>query len=150
MKNNDLMLVVDKDLLVFVTGILKNDPQFGFSTLMNHLGVDYGDRMAVIYNLYSAGLRRKITIKSYLDRGNPEAPSLEQQFRGITWYERETFDLLGIRFIGHSNLKRLLLPDDWEGHPLRKDYVYPATYNGMETTRVDLLDDSSPAGSAHV
>jgi NADH-quinone oxidoreductase subunit C len=142
MKNDDFMLVVHAKHLVTVVGTLKNDPDLGFSTLMNHLGVDYGDRMAVIYNLYSPSLRMKITVKVYLDRNNAEVDSLARAFLGIEWYERENFDLLGIRYIGNGNLKRLLLPDDWEGHPLRKDYTYPAAYNGIETGRTDLLDEA--------
>jgi NADH-quinone oxidoreductase subunit C len=150
MKNDDTLVVVDKDSLVSVAELLKNDRDLGFTTLMNHLGVDYRDRMAVIYNLYSARLRKKVTIKAYLDRGKPEAPTLEPLFPGVSWYERETYDLFGIRFIGHGNLKRLLLPEDWEGFPLRKDYVYPGSYNGLETKRADLLDETGAAGDANV
>jgi len=150
MKNDDLMIVVDKKHLIAAAGTLKNDPALGFSTLMNHLGVDYGDRMAVMYNLYSSVLRQKVTVKVYLDRDKPEVPSLERAFRGIDWYERETYDLFGIRFIGHGNLKRLLLPEDWEGHPLRKDYVYPAMYNGIETARIDMMNEMGEAGEPHV
>jgi len=140
MKNDDLMIVLDAKEFVASLGTLKNDPALCFSTLMNQLGVDYGDRMAAIYNLYSPALRTKITVKVFLDREQPELPSLERAFPGINWFERETYDMLGIRFSGHSNLKRLLLPEDWEGYPLRKDYVYPASYNGIETAREDLLD----------
>ena len=147
MKNDDTLVVVDPKELVSVVGTLKNDPALGFTTLMNHLGVDYRDKMAAIYNLWSPVLRKKITVKVYLDHDKPEVPSLERAFHGINWYERETYDLLGIRFTGHSNLKRLLLPDDWDGHPLRKDYVAPQSYNGIETGRPDLLDDpASPEG----
>lgn len=150
MKNDDILLVVDRQQLVAAAGMLKNDPALSFTTLMNHLGADYGDRLAVIYNLYSPLIRNKITIKVYLDRGDPSVPSLERAFPGIGWYERETYDLLGIRFTGHSNLKRLLLPDDWEGHPLRKDYVYPASYHGIETGRPNLLDDATAPGGRDV
>jgi len=150
MKNDDLMIVVDKKHLITAAGTLKNDPALGFSTLMNHLGVDYGDSMAVIYNLYSPALKQKVTVKVYLDRDNPEVPSLERAFRGIDWFERETYDLFGIRFIGHGNLKRLLLPEDWDGHPLRKDYVYPALYNGIETARIDMMNETDEAGEPHV
>lgn len=150
MKNDDVMVVVDRDRLVFVMATLKNDPDLGFTTLMNHLGVDYGDRFAVIYNLYSPALRRKATVKVFVPRDSPEAPSLEPLFRGINWFERETYDMLGINFTGHGNLKRLLLPEDWEGFPLRKDYVYPASYRGISTARADMLDEVNPAGEEHV
>ncbi len=149
MKNDDLMIVLNARDLATSIGSLKNDPALGFSTVMNHLGVDYGDRLTVIYNLYSPVHKAKITVKADLDREQPETESLERAFPGIGWYERETYDMLGIRFDGHSNLKRLLLPDDWEGYPLRKDYVYPELYNGIETARPDLLEDpvgEEPAG----
>jgi NADH-quinone oxidoreductase subunit C len=149
-KNNDLLVVVNPDRLPAVMGTLKNDPELCFTTLMNHLGADYKDKMAVIYNLYSPLLRGKVTVKAFLDHDKPEVPSLERLFRGISWFERETYDLLGIRFIGHSNLKRLLLPEDWEGFPLKKDYVYPAEYNGLSTARVDLMDETSDNGGPHV
>lgn len=150
MLNNDLLVVVDEKRLIDAVGTLKNEPSLGFSTLMNHLGVDYGDRMAVIYNLYSPLLRQKVTVKAFLERDAPEVPSLVRAFPGIDWFERETYDLLGIRFTGHGNLKRLLLPEDWEGHPLRKDYVLPETYGGMETARHDLFDAENGGGEDHV
>lgn len=150
MNNDDVMILLEARDLVASVGTLKNDPTLGFSTLMNHLGVDYGDRMAVVYNLYSPVLRRKITIKVHLDRARPEAPSLERAFPGINWFERETYDLLGIRFTGHSNLKRLLLPEDWEGHPLRKDYRAPERYQGIETARPDLLDEDAAPEAGRV
>ena len=144
MKNDDVMIIVPRESLVAVVKTLQTGSTLGFTTLMNHLGADYGDRFAVIYNLYSPGLRRKVTVKSFLDREQPEVASLEPLFPGISWYERETFDMFGIRFINHRSLKRLLLPDDWTGHPLRKDYVYPESYNGLTTAREPL---SAPSGS---
>jgi NADH-quinone oxidoreductase subunit C len=150
MKNNDLMIVVEKDRLASSIAELKGDPSLQFTTLMNQAGADYGEKLAVIYNLFSFALRRKITVKAYLDPAQPEVESLVPLFRGIDWYERETYDMFGIRFLGHPNLKRLLLPDDWEGFPLRKDYRYPASYQGMETGRVDLLDETGAGGEGHV
>jgi NADH-quinone oxidoreductase subunit C len=150
MKNNDLMIVVEKDRLMSSAAVLKGDPTLRFTTLMNHSGADYKDKLAVIYNLFSFLLRRKITVKAYLEPAKPEVESLVPLFRGIDWYERETYDMFGITFLGHPNLKRLLLPDDWEGFPLRKEYVYPASYNGLETGRVDLLDETDVNGETHV
>ncbi|HTG01914.1 MAG TPA: NADH-quinone oxidoreductase subunit C [Nitrospirota bacterium] len=149
MKNDDVMITTDREHFAEVVAILKNNSSFRFSTLMNQSGADYTDTLAVMVNLYSGFLRRKVTVKAFLQRENPEIDSLVPLFRGIDWYERETFDMFGIRFLGHPNLKRLLLPDDWEGYPLRKDYVYPHSYNGMETGRADLLDVDA-AGEAHV
>lgn len=150
MKNNDLMITVVKDRLLAAMTALKAEEALGFTMLMNHLGADYGDRMAVIYNIYSPLLGQKATVKAFLDRAHPEVESLMPLFRGIDWFERETYDLLGIRFSGHANLKRLLLPEDWEGHPLRKDYAYPGSYNGITTARPDLLDETDAEGAIRV
>ncbi|NCO83856.1 MAG: NADH-quinone oxidoreductase subunit C [Nitrospirae bacterium] len=131
MPNNDLLILIKKESLLSVMDTLKNDLELKFNVLMNHLGVDYTESFAVIYNLYSFKLKKKVTVKAYMEHENPEVDSIESVFKGVNWFERETYDLLGIRFRGHSNLKRLLLPSDWEGHPLRKDYIYPEEYNGL-------------------
>jgi NADH-quinone oxidoreductase subunit C len=70
-----------------------------------------------------------------VDRGDPHIPTVAHLWPTADWHEREAFDLMGIRFTGHSDLRRLLLPDDWEGHPLRKDYVEKADYHGISTSR---------------
>ena len=146
MPNEDIMVVLRADDLPEAMGRLRWDSTLEFNVLMNHLGVDYGERFGLIYNLYSPALSQKLTVKSYVSRQNPEAPSLESVFKGINWYERETFDMFGIVFKRHSNLRRLLLPEDWEGYPLRKDYVYPESYGGLEHRREDLLDSCGSEG----
>ncbi|MBI4842796.1 MAG: NADH-quinone oxidoreductase subunit C [Nitrospirae bacterium] len=135
MPNNDILIEINKDEITSVMKTLKEGPSLKFDSLLNHLGADCKEGFAVIYNLYSFTLNQKITVKAYLGREAPEIASIESVFRGINWFERETFDMLGIRFTGHSNLKRLLLPPDWEGHPLRKDYVYPDEYHGIDNKR---------------
>ena len=141
MPNNDIIMEIYTDDLVPVMVSMKKDEDLRFTTLMNQLGVDYGESFAVIYNLYSFDLDNKLTVKVYMDKDNPEVDSVEHIFRGVNWFERETYDLLGIRFKGHGNLERLLLPPDWEGHPLRKDYVYPEVYNGLELKRKTLFEE---------
>lgn len=139
MPNDDVLVEIKKEEILSVMDILKNDPELKFS-ISNHLGVDNGENYAVIYNLYSYPFKHKITVKACLDHEHPEIDSVESIFKGMNWFERETYDLLGIKFTGHSNLKRLLLPPDWEGHPLRKDYVYPDFYNKIDNRRPDLCD----------
>ena len=129
---DDILIEINKDEIISVMETLKNDPELKFDSLLNQLGVDHKERFSVIYNLFSFSLDRKITVKAYLDRENPEISSIESIFRGINWFERETFEMLGITFSGHSNLQRLLLPDDWEGYPLRKDYAFPDQYHGVD------------------
>ncbi len=129
---DDILIEINKDAILSVMETLRNDPELRFDALLNHLGVDHKERFSVVYNLFSFNLDRKITVKAYLDRENPEISSIESVFAGINWFERETFEMLGITFTGHSNLQRLLLPPDWEGYPLRKDYAFPDQYHGVD------------------
>ncbi len=97
----------------------------GYDVFIDLCGVDYlrrHPRYEVVINLLSHTKRRRMRIRVGVDGANPEVPSVSEVFAGANFYERETYDLFGIRFIGHPDLTRILLPDDWEGFPLRKDY----------------------------
>ena len=102
---------------------------------MDHLellgGVDYLDHMEVVYVVYSMKYRHRYTLKCRLPREAPVIKSVESVWAVANWHEREAYDMFGIIFEQHSDLRRILCPDDWEGHPLRKDYVFPKTYRGM-------------------
>ena len=87
--------------------------------------------MEIVYNLFSYQHRHVFTLKVHLDREAPSAPTVEKTWGVANWHEREAYDMFGIRFEGHSDLRRILLPDDWEGFPLRKDWEDPEHYNGM-------------------
>jgi NADH-quinone oxidoreductase subunit C len=76
----------------------------------------------VVYHLQSIERKLRVRLKCRLRGDNPSIESVTSVWRGADWYEREVFDLFGIRFTGHPDLRRIMLPDDWEGHPLRKDY----------------------------
>ena len=89
------------------------------------------ETIEVIYHLHSQTHDRKLALKVKLDRADPRVPTVEPVWRMADWYERECYDLLGVVFEGHPDLRRILLPFDWEGHPLRKDYVAPETYRGI-------------------
>jgi NADH-quinone oxidoreductase subunit C len=79
-------------------------------------------RFEVVYHLHSISRNLRLRLKCRLGGENPEIDSVTPVWRGANWFERETFDLFGVRFRNHPNLRRIMLPDDWEGHPLRKDY----------------------------
>ena len=79
-------------------------------------------RFEVIYHLHSIERNQRLRLKARLDDGQPAIDSVCEVWRGADWYEREVFDMFGIRFRNHPNLQRILMPIDWEGHPLRKDY----------------------------
>ena len=99
-------------------------------------GVDFADRMEVVYHFtcIEKPAADFYCLKVTLPRDNPELPSLANEWAAANWGERETYDLVGIRFAGHPHLYRILLPEDWEGHPLRKDYEFPTEYHGIDCT----------------
>lgn len=88
-------------------------------------------RFFVVYHLHSMLHRHRVHIKCFLPEEDPKLPSVADVWPTADWHEREAFDVMGITFEGHPDLRRILLPDDWEGHPLRKDYETPELYRGM-------------------
>jgi NADH-quinone oxidoreductase subunit C len=94
----------------------------GFDAPQNVNGIDRGDCFEVVYHLYSMQELRFLGLKVKLDRDDPHMPSATEVWRGVNWHEREVFDMFGVIFDGHPDLRRILLPDDWVGHPARKDY----------------------------
>jgi len=132
-------ILVDADHWYEIAKYLAGDPDLYFDSLMCLSGVDYGpkkDRMEVVYNLHSMRHLHKITIKIQGPREDFHVPSVEYIWRTADWHEREAYDLFGIVFDGHRNLKRLLLPDDWQGHPLKKDYEVQEYYHGIRVPKV--------------
>lgn len=105
---------------------LRNDPAlnmeyFDFSTCVDHPP----ERLEVVYSVYSPAHKHRIQLKVVLDRDNPALPTLSHIWHNADWNEREIYDLFGVFFRGHKDLRRLMMPEDWEGHPLRKDYAHP-------------------------
>jgi len=128
----DPFLVIDPPRIVEVCRFLRDDRDLSFEWLMCLSGVDYPpDNIAVVYHLYSQTHGHRVVLKVLLDRSEPHVPSIESVWRMADWHERECYDMFGVVFDGHPDLRRILLPFDWEGHPLRKDYVYPDTYRGI-------------------
>lgn len=121
------------DRIKAVALFLRDNPQTEFDALMCLSGVDYtGGKLGVVYHLHSMKWNHKFTLKVEVTVENPHCQSVESVWRTANWHEREAFDLFGIVFDGHPDLRRILLPDDWDGHPLRKDYQVPEYYNGMK------------------
>jgi len=130
---------------------LRDDTDLEFDHLNNLCGVDYLEpdpkkaakfghepHIEVVYHLSSFTLKHRLTLKVKLPRWQddregelPEVPSVAGVWAIADWHEREAYDLVGIRFTGHPNLKRILCPEDWVGHPLRKDYEFPLEYHGI-------------------
>jgi NADH-quinone oxidoreductase subunit C len=125
---------------------LRDEEALAFDFLHNLSGVDYGESanaLGVVYHLSSLLHEHQLVLKVRLDRASPAAvPSLADIWRAADWHEREAYDLLGIPFTGHPDLRRILMPADWEGHPLRKDYQTAEHYHEIP---IDYQD--SPQGN---
>jgi len=112
---------------------VRDDEMLQFDFLMCLSGVDNADgTLGVVYHLHSVPLGHKLTLKVIVPADNPHLQSVERVWRTADWHEREAYDLVGMVFDGHRDLRRILNPYDWEGHPLRKDYEVPEFYNGMK------------------
>jgi len=134
-KKPDPWMVIDPAALVEICQNLKDDPDTAFDCLSNESGVDYKDRIEVVYHLFSYQHRHQIVLKVKLPREGASVATLENVWHSANWMEREIYDLLGVNFEGHSDMRRLLMPEDWIGHPLRKDFVEPLEYHGISTVR---------------
>jgi NADH-quinone oxidoreductase subunit C len=147
----DPWIEVAPEAIAEVAEFLKLDERLRFDHLNNLSGVDYFEpdaakakkfghepHIEVVYHLSSYEHRHSVVIKVKLPRwkdgieGNiPELATVSHVWAIADWHERETYDLMGIRFVGHPNLRRILCPEDWVGHPLRKDYDFPLEYHGI-------------------
>ena len=134
--NDNLIIYVDKNNLENLLTFLRDDEQLSFKTLIDVFGADMlgirSPRFEVIYNLLSYKLNNRITIKVAIDDG-VEVPTVSKIFSSAGWFEREAFDMYGIKFTNHPDLRRILTDYDFEGHPLRKDF--PLT--GYKEVRYD-------------
>jgi len=147
----DPFVEVAPENLVEVVRFLKEDGRLAFDLLHNISGVDYLEldpkkapkagfepHVEVVYHLQSFSQRHRFVVKVSLPRWKdgkpgqlPEVPSLTGLYGSADWHEREVYDLVGVQFTGHPDLTRILLAEDWVGHPLRKDYEYPLEYHGI-------------------
>jgi NADH-quinone oxidoreductase subunit C len=117
-------VIVESESVLDVCGFLNRTAEFEFDYLLNITGVDYLDYLEVVYHLVSIKHDHMLVIKTRCyDRESPVVPSVVSIWKGADLQEREIYDLLGIRFEGHPNMKRLLLWDGFQGHPLRRDFL---------------------------
>jgi NADH-quinone oxidoreductase subunit C len=140
---------VDPEKIDGVCRLLHDDPDTRFDSLSNLSGVDYPEHghIQVVYNLISYEHGGDMTIKTNADRNAPTVRTVCEVWKTANWLEREVYDLLGVDFTGHPDLRRILLPDDWIGYPLRKDYVEAPEYHGISTVRESMLKIDIPGRS---
>ena len=151
LENVDPWIEVAPQGIVDVCAYLKSEPSLAFDYLNSVTAVDYFEpdekkaakvtwqpHLEVVYHLFSMKHKHSLVLKVMLPRWKddspgelPEMPSVAGVWRTADWHERECYDLFGIRFTGHPNLRRILCPEDWVGHPLRKDYEMPLEYHGI-------------------
>jgi NADH-quinone oxidoreductase subunit C len=119
-------VTLKKDRILDIFRYLHDDPDLFLDYLVDVCGADYlgkkEKRFEVVYHLYSIKHRHAVRIKAEVDGDEPSIDSVMPIWVGANWHEREAYDLYGIIFKGHPDLRRILLPEDWEGYPLRKDY----------------------------
>ena len=147
----DPFVVVEPSELLAVAEVLRNEPRLKLDMLNSISGVDYLEldpkkvakagyepHVEVVYHLSSFTHKHRFTLKMVLPRWQdakagqlPVVPSVTSIWPAADWHEREVFDLSGISFSGHPDLRRILLAEDWVGHPLRKDYEFPLEYHGI-------------------
>lgn len=127
-------IVISRKLIVDVCRELLNNQQTYFDQLSCVTGIDNGPdvkTMEVIYHLYSIPYNFSLALKVLLPRDNPIVPSVAAVWKSADWLERETYDMYGIVFENHPDLRRILMPADWEGYPLRKDYSEQERYRNI-------------------
>ncbi len=137
----DPFCAVRADRLVDVCRWLKATPGVELNFCEDLTAVDWPKRnvIEVVYHLYSYVHRHGIVLKVEADRASPSVPSVEGVWKAAAIMEREVYDLFGVAFTGHPDLRRILLPDDWVGHPLRKDYQEAGGYHGVPNVRENPL-----------
>lgn len=121
----ELILRVDHTRLVELCRFLREDPEWNFDFLAALSGVDWigrSPRFEVVYQLRSLPQNLRVSLKVAVPDETLTVPSVTGVWKGVDWLEREVYDLYGIVFDGHPNLRRIMMPDDWEGHPYRKDF----------------------------
>jgi NADH-quinone oxidoreductase subunit C len=151
LENVDPWIEVAPAAIVDACTFLRDEPSLAFDYCNSVTAVDYFEpdekkaakvtwqpHLEVVYHLFSMKHKHSLVLKAMLPRWQgpglnelPEIPSVAGVWSTADWHERECYDLLGVRFTGHPNLKRILCPEDWIGHPLRKDYEMPLEYHGI-------------------
>jgi NADH-quinone oxidoreductase subunit C len=150
--NGQPFLLVPAVALLAVCRFARDETDLAFDSLMDLTGYDLlrfpgepaSDAIAVVYLLHSMRHRHKLTLKVHAPRADCVVPTVGAIWPAAIYFEREVWDLLGVRFAEHPSLLRIMCPDDWIGHALRKDYVYPDDYHGVPHLREGQRFEGGP------
>lgn len=121
----DETIIIDREDSLSIFTVLKDDPQFAFNFLVDLTAVDFlgqEPRFEVVYHLYSLRLNHRLRVKIRITEDDVSVPSVSSLWKSANWLEREAWDMFGITFSGHPDLRRILMYEEFRGHPLRKDY----------------------------
>ncbi|HQA67048.1 MAG TPA: NADH-quinone oxidoreductase subunit C [Aggregatilineales bacterium] len=147
---DQITVVIDRDWLIEIATFLRDTEGMKFNYLSELNGVDYwpqAPRFGINYIFYSFVHNHLIQLKIFVDETDPVVPSLTSVFPGANWPEHEVYDMFGVRFEGHPDMRRILMPYDWTGHPLRKDF--PLGYEEVQYTfNIDRIEANKPTPSA--
>ncbi len=139
-------VTLDPEAIVNACQMLRDDPDLDFNFLAALTAVDYWPsepRFKIVYQLYSLANKEFIGLRAQLSNESPEISTIESIYPNANWHEREVFDMFGVTFKDHSDQRRIIMPYDWEGHPLRKDY--PLGYEEVQFTfNFDEIDKRKP------
>lgn len=136
-ENTETHIQLAPDHWFEIATLLKSEPTLSFDSLQCQTGIDIGENtLEARYNLHSIEHNHYTEIRISVSMDKPIIPSVEKIWRIADWFERETYDMLGIQFSDHRDLRRILLPDDWEGWPLRKNYEVQETYHGIAVPKM--------------
>lgn len=155
-ENGQPFLSCKPDEVTTLLRFLRDEPALRFDALMDLTGFDLlkfpaatpSDAIAVVYLLWSHVHRHKATVIVHAPRAACRVPTSSEIWPAAIYFEREVWDLLGVQFVGHPSLLRIMTPQDWVGHPLRKDYAYPADYHGIPHLREGQHFENPPARPA--
>ena len=125
---------VPREALIRVADALSKDPELHFECLMCLSGVDKGTELQTVYHLYSMKHGHRVALRCAVSKEDAIVPTVCHVWPAAEWHEREAYDMFGIRFASHPDHRRILCADDWEGHPLRKDYKAPESFHGIPLT----------------
>lgn len=148
---DEVTVIVDREDLSDALVGFRDDPDLDFGFLSCLTATDWPDddpRFWVSYELRSMTHHHRLRVKTGLPASDAHVPSITALFPTANFQEREVFDFYGIAFDGHPDLTRILLPDDWEGHPLRKDWQDPEYYNGLHVKPTPQMAERALAGEA--